>query len=431
MQRDEGWEGLLPREPIAFGPDFWWGVASSAFQSEGGPVPNDWVEAAAQGRVPPNAGNGFWERAEEDLRLLASLGFRHVRLSVEWSRVQPDEDRFDEAAIARYAAICAAAREAGLVPWVNFFHFTHPTWFARKGGFLERRNHGDFLRYVEHVGRALAPVARHFHVQNESMVYVLVAYLLGTMPPFLRDGGAAFDMTRHVLWLHAEGYRILKGLDPGNTVATIEVYLDARPEDPANEAHRSAALGFDTWYHGTLLEALRTGWVRLPGRDPEEIPHLKGALDLYGFNYYSAQSFGTRGVGSYSDRSDAPVDGMGRRVFPQGMEDGLVRVADALPDVPIVVTENGCPTDDEGFRIRYVAAHLAALDRARERGAPVRGYFHWTAVDNYEWLEGFRPGARFGLIGFDPGTGARRVKASGEWFRRLLAAGRLAPPFEA
>jgi beta-glucosidase len=117
---------------------------------------------------------------------------------------------------------------------------------------------------------------------------------------------------------------------------------------------------------------------------------------------------------------------MGRKVFPKGMEEGLIRISKALPDIPLLVTENGCPTMDENFRIRYVASHLAAMDRAREKGAQVNGYFHWTAVDNYEWLEGFSD-ARFGLISFDPETRERQVKTSGDWFKKLIATGYLDP----
>ncbi|MBW2091677.1 MAG: glycoside hydrolase family 1 protein, partial [Deltaproteobacteria bacterium] len=234
------WKTLLPTEPIDFPPDFIWGVASSAFQAEGGEVNNDWVELAREGRVPPNPGNGFWEKAEEDFRLVADLGFGHYRLSIEWSRVEPEQGRFDDQAIDRYKAMCDSAREAGLTPWVNFFHFTHPAWFSKKGGFLDTTNHADFLRYIERMGKALAPHADHFHVANESMVYVLSAYLLGRLPPFISDQESAYDMTRNVLALHAEGYRILKGLDPMPTVAGIEVYLDPRPWDPANPEHRAA-----------------------------------------------------------------------------------------------------------------------------------------------------------------------------------------------
>jgi beta-glucosidase len=418
------WEGLLPKQPVRFAPDFAWGFASSAFQAEGGDVPNDWVDAARAGRVPPNPGNGFWERAEEDLALAASLGARHYRLSLEWSRVEPAEGRFDEAALDRYRAICDAAGRAGIVPWVNFFHFTHPRWFAERGGFLAPGGREAFLRYLERAARALAGRARHFHVSNESMVYVLASYLSGANPPFVRKREAAWDMTRTVLELQADGYRILKGIDPGAKVASIEVYLDVRPRDPADAGHRAAAERFDAWYHGVLLEALATGWVRLPGRDPVEIPHLRGALDLYGFNYYTPTWLG--GEGGFSGDGGGPRDVLGRAVDPSGLEGGLRRVAAALPGVPLLVTENGCPTTDETFRIRYLAAHLAALDRARRAGAPVGGYFHWTAVDNYEWHEGFGE-ARFGVVAFDPHTLERKVKRSGGWLRDVIAAGELDP----
>jgi beta-glucosidase len=422
------WAPLLPAAPIRFPEGFAWGVASSAFQAEGGPVPNDWVEAARAGRVPPNPGNGFWKHAEADLQRVATLGIRHYRLSVEWSRVEPARGRFDEAALDRYRAVCDAARAVGVEPWVNLFHFTHPTWFAERGGFLDPANHGDFLRYVERVGRALATHTRRFHVSNESMVYVLAGYLLGTNPPFVRDAAAAFAMTRHVLALHAEAFRILKGLDPSPTVATIEVYLDPRPEDVGEPEQRAAAERFDAWYHGVLLEALATGWVRAPGRPPEEIPHLRGALDAYGLNFYCSTAFGAEGPpGTWSDQADPPRDGMGRAVHPGGLEAGLLRVARALPGVPLLVTENGCPTDDETFRIRYIAAHLAALDRVRRAGTEVGGWFHWTAVDNYEWLAGFSPETRFGLIGFDADTQERHVKASGRWLAEVIRTGVLDP----
>ncbi|MCC6642006.1 MAG: family 1 glycosylhydrolase [Deltaproteobacteria bacterium] len=220
---------MLPLGPVVFPKGFVWGVASSGFQSEGGDVPNDWVFEARRGRVPANAGNGFWERAERDFALVASLGIRHYRLSVEWSRVEPERGRFDVVALDRYRAIC-----------------------------------------------------------------------------------------------------------------------------------------------------------------------------------------------------DAAFDRMGRYVFRRGLEEGLLRAAKALPGVPLVVTENGCPATDETFRIRYVAAHLAALAQARERGADVRGYFPWTAVDNYEWHHGFSD-ARFGLIAFDRETQERTAKASARWLAGVIRSGRLDP----
>ncbi|HVN86710.1 MAG TPA: family 1 glycosylhydrolase [Candidatus Binatia bacterium] len=417
------WKPLLPREPVAIPPDFLWGVASSAFQSEGGDVANDWVAAAQAGRVPKNPGNGFWDRYAEDFKLVAALGIRHYRLSIEWSRVEPDRGHFDVAALDHYRAICDAATAAGLTPWVNLFHFTLPQWVAQSDGFRNPVNRDAYARYVEHAAGALAGHARHFHTQNESMVYVLASYFLGENPPYVRDPLIAFEVARHVLELHARAYAILHETVADATVATIEVYLPLIPED---ESAAPAAKRFDDWYHHALLHGLATGVVDLPSRDPETIPNLRGAVDMYGFNYYSASSIGASGVHSYADQPDAPIDAMGRCVCPEQMSHGLQRIAATLPGVPIIVTENGCPTIDETFRIRYVAAHLAAALHARTAGVDVRGYFHWTAVDNYEWHHGFGD-ARFGLIGFDPVSLAREVKRSGRWLARAIAAGRIDP----
>jgi beta-glucosidase len=190
------WAPIPPRQAIALPEGFLWGVASSAFQAEGGEVPNDWVAAARKGKVPANPGNGFWSRAEEDFALVADLGFRHYRLSVEWSRVEPEEGRFDQQALDRYVAICDSATAAGLTPWVNFLHFTLPLWVANAGRLRNPTNRDHFWRYLERVARALAGHARHLHTQNESMVNVLSLYLLGetrrtcAMPLPSPDGGA-------------------------------------------------------------------------------------------------------------------------------------------------------------------------------------------------------------------------------------------------
>ncbi len=420
------WESLLPDEPIPFAPDFVWGVASSAFQAEGGDVPNDWVDQARRGEVPPNPGNGFFERYAEDFRLLAQLGFRHYRLSVEWSRVEPERGRFDPKALDHYRSVCDAANEAGLTPWVNLFHFTHPRWLVARGGLLAASGQGDFLRYAEHTVSALAPHATHWHSQNESMVYVLLGYLTGEFPPEIADGDAAAAMTETVARLHAGTYGIVKAADSRNTVATIEVYIDYHAEDPDDPENVEGVASLDRWYNATLLEGLGSGVLPLPGRDPVEIPGLQGALDVYGLNYYNATRVGPSGIGHWSDQPDPPIDAMGRAVHPAGLEQGLLRVADALPGVPLLVTENGCPTTDEDFRIRYIAAHLWALERARRAGAPVGGWFHWTAVDNYEWKHGYSD-ARFGLIGFDPTTGERTPRRAAEFLRRVISDGELRP----
>ena len=181
---------------MRFAPDFAWGVASSAFQAEGGDVPNDWVDAARAGRVPPNPGNGFWSAPRRTSRSSPPSACDTTASPSSGAASSPSAGRFDEAALDRYRAICDAARAAGVTPWVNFFHFTHPRWFAARGGFLEPGEPRRLPALPRARRRArCAPHARHFHVSNESMVYVLAGYLIGAIPPFVRDarGGLGDD----------------------------------------------------------------------------------------------------------------------------------------------------------------------------------------------------------------------------------------------
>lgn len=420
-QAAQSWDAMLPTDPIDFAPAFKWGVASSAFQAEGGDVCNDWVMEAALSRLPSNPGNGFRERAEEDFGLIAGLSFGHYRLSVEWSRVEPDPGQFDQHAIDGYKQMCESAMAAGLTPWVNFLHFTMPSWVARTNRFLNDDNVSAFLRYLERVGSELAPYAQHFHVGNELLSYVTDSYRRGLLPPYGQDEADAVKVMYAVLFIYAHGYLALKGINDGCEVATIEAYQECRAGEPEDEA---LAMAEDSWLNKPLLTGLRSGWVELPGQREFEIPELKGAADLYGFNYYASTTFVRGQARSTRAAADAPHDAMGRFVFPWGLEDGLCRVHNELPNMRLIVAENGCPTIDECFRIRYIAAHLAAIDRAAGKGARAEGYFHWTAVDNFEWREGFSD-ARFGLIGFDPKTKDRYVKQSGDWISDIIKKGRL------
>ena len=308
-----------------------------------------------------------------------------------------------------------------MTPWVNLFHFTHPRWFAARGGFLEPANHADFLRYVERVGRALAPHARHFHVANESMVYVLTGYLMGVDPAVRADSavGVRDDASRA---------RAARRRLPDPEVAASRSRPSRRSRSistraPRIRTTRSSARPPSASTPGITAccsKRSRRAGCALPTREPEEIPHLRGALDLYGFNYYNSTSFGAGGAGSWSDLADPPVDAMHRKVHPGGLEDGTRARRERAARRAAARHRERLPTTDETFRIRYVAAHLAALDRARQRGADVRGYFHWTAVDNYEWQLRLRPGALRPDRLRSRRRSERSVKASGRWFADVI-----------
>lgn len=411
-----------------FPPGFVWGTASSSHQSEGGNVHNDWSAWEEQpGHIArghrSGRGNDFWNRYDGDFALLAQLGLRHDRLSIEWSRVEPERGRIDAGALDHYRRILASAREHGITPWVNLHHFALPRWFAADGGFLHERNLDPWRRHVERVARALAPLCSHWHPINEANAYAGGAYLLGVMPPGSKDFAAFRTILRNTMLMYRDAYQVLKEVDPAAQVGTIHAFAPAFPADPANPDDVLMAENFDAHFNAVPLRALREGVVALPGTEPEPVDGLRGAADFFGANYYSATtvSAGAPGAGRPYP-ADAPrLTQLGNAPWPEGLLLVLRRVRDAGLGIPIYVAENGIGTEDDAWRIEYIRGHLAMVARAIAEGCDVRGYFHWTSVDNFEWHLGWT--AQFGLIGFDPETFERRPKPSAAFLGQVARSG--------
>jgi beta-glucosidase len=194
------------------------------------------------------------------------------------------------------------------------------------------------------------------------------------------------------------------------------------PVFPANsndEDDRLLAYSFDALFNDLPLRALRDGVIALPGSEPEPVVDLKGAADFFGANYYSAACVDhchPERMAPYPP-GEARLTQLGNRPYPDGLRLILERVRDAQLGVPIYVTENGIGTDDDDWRIEYLAQHLHAISAAIASGCDVRGYFHWTSVDNFEWNLGWT--AQFGLIAFDPQTFARQPKGSAHFLSRV------------
>lgn len=396
---------------------FAWGTASSSHQSEGGNLHNDWWAWEEQpGRIArgdrSGRANDFWHRYDDDFRLLAELGLRHVRLSVEWSRIEPDADRVDATALAHYQRILEAARARGLTVWVNLHHFALPRWYAARGGFSLEANLAPWRRHVARVVRALGPLAGHWHPINEANAYAGGSYLLGLMPPGERDLGAFVTVLRNTMLAYRDAFATVKAIDPALQVGPIHAMMPAFPADPDSEADQFLAASFDALFNAVPLHALAEGELRLPGRDPEPVADLRGAADFFGLNYYAAATVDHRRP---DDRLPYPLAAprltqLGNAPWPDGLRQSLHRLRALDLGVPLYVTENGIGTDDDAWRVRYIRDHLSTVAQAIAEGCDVRGYFHWTAVDNFEWHLGWT--AQFGLIAFDPESLARVPRPS-------------------
>jgi beta-glucosidase len=388
-----------------------WGTGASATQCEGASQASDWWDWERAGHAPLSRdGNGFAVRYAEDFGLLASLGLRHHRLTIDWARVEPEPGRHDAAAVTRYRDMLTAALEAGLEPWVCLHHFTLPRWFADAGGFLAERNRGEFwTRHVEFIAETFGDLARGWQPVNETNYYAAAAYRGRGWPPGHDDAAESGQVSRAMQLATAEAAVRLR--QTGAPVASIFGLSAIEALDDSPRTTRLADLLDDlNWRAG--LELFRDGVLRVPGLEVIERPDLAGSFDLIGFSFYS--TIGIRQGRMVPYPPDAPVSPLGYGIWADGLGRVLDRLHQMLPGTPLLVAEYGIGTSDDGQRAAYLERGLQVISDAIARGIDVRGFFHWTAVDNYEWLHGFD--VQFGIIDRD-----RNIRPSARVLQREAA----------
>ena len=357
---------------------FWWGTGASSTQCEGGAPASDWARWERIGRAPASGdGNGFATRYAEDFVLLADHGLTHHRLSIEWARIEPRQGERDAQAIEHYRRVLEAAHAAGVEPWVCLHHFTLPGWFGDDlGGFLDDKAAGYWWpRHVDFMAETFGDLVFGWKPMNEPVAYALEGFLAGDFPPGRRDVDDFRTVVRNLHLANAHAAKLLRGTDA--PVATIHNLTPLYTADSSAEARERAARVDDViWRSWTESELL----------DP---------FDLIGFSYYAAAAVhGDGSQGPYPP--DATVGPMGYAPWSAGLGEVLHRLGEDHPDKPILIDECGIGTDDDDWRATYLQECLAEVDQALTDGIDLRGFFHWTAVDNYEWLRGY--GVPFGLF---------------------------------
>ena len=370
-----------------------WGTGASSTQCEGAAPASDWWDWERAGHAPISGdGNGFATRYAEDFALMAGLGLRHHRLSIDWARLEPEQGRHDADAIAHYRDVLSAALDAGIEPWVCLHHFTLPRWFADAGGFLVERNRTDaWARHVDFVAETFGDLVRGWKPVNETNYYATFAYLAGSFTPGHRDWDEHLTVSEALQLATAEAAVRLR--TTGAPVSSVFGLSGVEPLDdtPATGATVDTLLDLH-WRAG--LELFRDGVLRLPGRDPIERPDLAGSFDLLGFSFYTTLGVRDGALATYP--TDAPVSPLGYGIWADGLGPVLDRLHEMVPNTPVLIAEYGIGTDDDEQRAAYLERGLEVANDAIARGIDVRGFFHWTAVDNYEWLHGYD--TRFGII---------------------------------
>ncbi len=377
---------------------FIWGTGASATQAEGAGPDSDWWAWERAGRAPRSGdGNGFGIRFAEDFRLLAAWGLRHHRMSLDWSRVEPAEGRFDRAAVEHYRRVLAAGRDAGVDVWACLLHGALPAWFAASGGFLGPDAARYWRRWVEFAAETFGDLVAGWKPFNGPASFATKRYLTGQFPPGTTDRTAFGAALRAVQVADFEAARLLR--TTGRPTASVEALA---PVVPRSEAARPAA--------AALQAVLWDSWLGLARSD-----EYGDAFDYIGFSYYFAVEVSESGeAGPYPPGH--PVGPQGYVAWPEGIRLVLDRLAHEVPGRRLLVSELGYGGTDDTARVRYLSQAFAQIGGAIRDGVDVAGIFLWTGVDNYEWTDGYD--VPFGLF-----TSRRQARPSAEFVRRVIQAG--------
>ncbi len=406
---------------------FLWGTATSSYQVEGDNQVSDWAAwEATPGRIAGEARSGracgWWEGGwENDFDLAAESGQNAHRMSVEWSRLEPEPDKWDPSALDQYEAMARGLLARGLMPMVTLHHFTHPSWFHDGGGWLTVELVGRFEKLVERVVHRLKDLVGLWVTINEPNVLAYCGYQAGIFPPGEQNLGMAIQAMANLTRAHAAAYRTIHRIQPGALVGMAHHYRGMRPRQPANPLDRLVARIRSAAFNDTIPRTLKNGRFSVLGHR-EHIPEAVGTQDFMGLNYYTEESvrFDPRrpsellSQGGFDPHSDISPTG-----FIANQPLGFWRALNWAHTfrLPIYVTENGTEDAYDGFRPRYLATHLRQLWRAANANWQVKGYFHWTLTDNFEWERGWTQ--RFGLWELDPETQARRKRPSADFYAEI------------
>ena len=397
---------------------FFWGSSTSSHQVEGN-TRNDWSEwekkvanrqaQIAKGKEWPDFllqkyPNPFQEqnyisgqacdhynRFREDFDIVKSLRHNAHRFSLEWSRIEPEEGKFDEKEIDHYRTVLRELRERGIEPFVTLWHWTLPTWLSQKGGVLAKEFPERFEAFARKMVSAL-PDLRFVMTVNEPEIYALNSYFRGVWPPQQKSLRVFFRATYALNVAHQRAYRAIKAIrnDIQVGVAVNNVYFESGGEI----INTVLKWGADRMWNWRFL------W------------HIKKELDFIGCNYY----FHNRIRYGFNKNDNVQRSDMGWELYPDGLYNVLLSLKRFQK--PIYITENGLADSRDQYRKDFIERHISSVAKAISSGVDVRGYFYWSLLDNFEWDKGFWP--RFGLVEVDYKTLQRRIRPSAQWYKKII-----------
>jgi beta-glucosidase len=399
---------------IKFPRDFLWGAATSSYQVEGNNSNADWWQWEKEnGKENSGAACRHYELYERDFDLAKSLNHNAHRLSIEWSRIEPEEGSFSQKELKHYLDVILALRARNIEPIVTLHHFTNPAWLSKSGGWTNQKVIALFSRYCDFVCRGLAEHVRYWITINEPTIYYSHAYIFGVWPPQAKSFLKAKRVEDNMVSGHIQAYRLIH-----------KIYKEKDLPEPAVSIAQNvmAFVPCDQAFKNRLAASLRHKWYNLGF-----LEKIRKHLDFIGINYYSRQLVDLKGLlpanfaWDACEKNHLPVkkNSLGWDIYPRGLYELLLKLNKF--NLPIMITENGICTSDDHLRWEYLSGHLKYIHQAMEKGVKVSGYLYWSLMDNFEWDKGFTP--RFGLIDIDYSTYKRTVRESAEKFAQVCATG--------
>ena len=413
-----------------FPENFKWGSATSAHQVEGDNH-NDWSEwevsklrgesLKLKGLDPKDFTSGkacdSYNRYEEDFDIAKKLNQNIHRFSIEWSRIEPEEGRFNQKEIQHYVNVVKSLRDRGIEPMITLWHFTNPIWFAEKGGWLNSESPEMFRRFIKVVVSALKDHVGLWITFNEAAtVYISFAYLKGLWPPQCKSFFKWRRVNQHIIKAHIEAYKEIKKIYNNSPVDSFnevqpQISKEVEPQDPSSMSHNVMVGIVENNVFVPDTKNIFTTWLRRKYKQLRNFYFFDKATPYYdfiGLNYYHMDRKPRfKQKNEIVPKQDINQD-MSWELYPQGIYNCLFDLKKY--NKPIFITENGVVDATDDKRAKFIKDHLYWLHKAIQDGMDARGYMYWSLLDNFEWHHGFGP--RFGLVEVDYKTFERHIRLS-------------------
>lgn len=398
----------MPNKILKFPAGFLWGVSTSAYQIEGGNV-NDWSEwekSEVRSKKLEKEGKNLddyicgqacdsYNQYEEDFALVKNLNCGAYRMSLEWSRIEPEQGQWDMKEIEHYRLVLEAAKKRNLKIVLTLWHWTNPLWLKQAGGWSNRKTVEYFARYTELIVTEFGDYIDYWATINEPMLHVANGYLIGKWPPNKKNLFAAWRVYNNLIKAHQAAYEIIHKKFPRTEVGLTMLTNFFEP------AHQ--------W---NLLEIILAKLANHYWND-RLVKKLKNKFDFLGLDYY----FHDRIVWypPFKKNLNKKTTNLGWEIYPAGIEWVLKNYKKF--NKPLFIMENGLADAEDNLRADFIREHLFYVHKAISQGVDARGYFYWSLVDNFEWAEGYS--AKFGLYAVDRKTFKRTARPSAKVYAEI------------